>query len=57
MSTFSLGIGSRINHAQFGEGVIVQVKPEDYTITFMKHGMREIERNSTELEVIDSNDK
>ena len=57
MNTFSLGIGSRVKHAQFGDGVIVQVKPEDYTITFMQHGMREVERTSSELEVLDANDQ
>lgn len=57
MNTFSLGIGSRVRHAQHGDGVIVQVKPEDYTITFMQHGMREVERNTTDLEVLDANDQ
>lgn len=57
MNTFSLGIGSRIRHKEFGDGVIVQVKPEDYTITFMQKGMREIERTSPDLEIIDANDQ
>ncbi len=56
MAAISLGIGSRVRHPQLGDGVVVQVKPEDYTITFMQHGMREIERTSTELEVLDAND-
>ena len=57
MNTYSLGIGSRVRHTEFGAGVIVQVKPDDYTITFMEKGMREIERTSTQLEVIDANDQ
>ncbi len=56
MQNISLGIGSRVKHAQFGDGVIVQVKPEDYIITFIQHGMREIERTTNELEVVDAND-
>ncbi len=56
MKTYSLGIGTRVRHAQFGDGVIVQVKPEDYSITFVQHGMREIERDTKDLEIIDAND-
>jgi hypothetical protein len=56
MSTISLGIGSRIRHPQYGDGVIVQIKPEEYLVTFMQHGMRELERTSAEFEVIDAND-
>ncbi|MFM7218531.1 MAG: hypothetical protein ACKO1U_10975 [Bacteroidota bacterium] len=52
----SLGIGSRVRHPEFGDGVVVQIKPEDYVITFMQHGMREIERTYDRLEVIDAND-
>jgi hypothetical protein len=56
MSTISLGIGSRVKHPQFGDGVIIQIKPEDYVITFMQHGMREIERTFDQFEIIDAND-
>lgn len=52
----SLGIGSRVRHPEYGEGVVIQVKPEDYMITFMQHGMREIERTYQGLEVMDAND-
>ena len=57
MSDFSLGIGSRVRHPQYGAGVVIQVKPEEYMITFMEHGMREIERSDQQLEVIDKNDQ
>ncbi len=56
MQKISLGIGSRVRHPQLGEGVIVQIKPEDYVITFMQHGMREIERTYDQFEIIDAND-
>ena len=56
MPNISLGIGSRVKHPQFGDGVVVQIKPEEYMITFMQHGMREIERTYDQLEVIDAND-
>ncbi|MCU0467032.1 MAG: hypothetical protein MUF58_00395 [Arcicella sp.] len=35
-----LGIGSRIRHADFGDGVIINVKSSGYNITFMQFGMK-----------------
>jgi len=57
MSDYSLGIGSRVRHPQYGDGVVIQVKPEEYLITFMQHGMREVERTDAQLETIDKNDQ
>lgn len=37
-----LGIGSRVRHPEFGEGVVVGVKPETYSVTFIKSGRKEI---------------
>jgi hypothetical protein len=51
-----LGIGSRIKHPEFGDGVVVQVKPSSYIITFMQNGMREVLRSYEKLEVIDATD-
>jgi len=56
MASISLGIGSRVKHPQFGVGVVVQIKPEEYLITFIEHGMREVERTFDQLEIIDAND-
>ena len=56
MQSISLGIGSRLRHPEFGEGVIVQVRPDTYTITFMQHGMREVSRLYDQFEIIDAND-
>ena len=36
-----LGIGSRVKHPEFGDGVVVQVKPATYKITFIQNGSRE----------------
>src|SRR5258708_6558710 len=57
MENISLGIGSRVRHPQYGAGVVVQVKPEEYLITFMEHGIREIERTDDIIELIDKNDQ
>ena len=56
MASISLGIGSRVKHPQFGVGVVVQIKPEEYLITFIEHGMREVERTFEQFEIIDAND-
>jgi len=57
MESISLGIGSRVRHPQYGDGVIIQVKPEEYLITFMEHGMREIERTDDKIKIIDKFDQ
>jgi len=56
MQKISLGIGSRVRHPEFGMGVVVQIKPEEYVITFIEKGMRDIERTTNDLEIIDAND-
>ena len=48
-----LGIGSRVNHKEYGFGVVIQVKAASYLITFQNQGMREILKSYDGLEVID----
>ena len=47
-----LGIGSRIRHPDYGDGVIVNVKSSGYNITFIKFGMRLIKFDAP-LEIIE----
>jgi hypothetical protein len=47
-----LGIGSRIRHADFGDGVIINVKSSGYQITFMKFGIKIIKLDA-QLEIIE----
>lgn len=35
-----LGIGSRIKHDGLGDGVIINVKPTGYVVTFVQHGVK-----------------
>ncbi|QMW05901.1 hypothetical protein [Spirosoma foliorum] len=35
-----LGIGSRVRHAEFGDGVIINLKASGHTITFLEHGVK-----------------
>ncbi|MFN8357000.1 MAG: hypothetical protein U0Y10_21280 [Spirosomataceae bacterium] len=47
-----LGIGSRVRHADYGEGVVINIKPTAYLITFMEHGVKQIKLDYA-FEVID----
>ncbi len=51
--TTLLGIGSRIHHADFGDGVIINLKATGYTITFIQTGVKVI-KFSTPLTVLDA---
>ena len=48
-----LGIGSRIRHAEFGQGVIINIKSTGYTITFIDHGVKQL-RFSTPFDIVES---
>ncbi|MCY7411070.1 MAG: hypothetical protein LH473_12425 [Chitinophagales bacterium] len=48
------GIGSRIQHAKFGQGVITGVRLTSYLITFMEAGTHEVMQDDTQLEIIDA---
>lgn len=49
----ALGIGSRVRHPEFGQGVVIQVKSNMYEITFIESGTRQISRNFQALEIIE----
>ena len=48
----TLGIGTRLQHTQHGPGVIVAVKYATYLISFMNHGIKEIDKTDTHLDEI-----
>ena len=50
-----LGIGSRINHAEYGKGVVTNVTSQHYWITFIENGLETIDLDS-EFEVIEAAD-
>lgn len=52
MDQLVLGIGTRLQHTQFGPGVIVGIRYATYLITFIHHGIKEIEKNDSHLEEI-----
>ena len=52
MDQKTLGIGTRLQHTQFGPGVIVAVKYAVYVISFIHHGLKEIEKTDPKLDEI-----
>lgn len=48
-----LGIGSRINHPEFGKGVVTNVTTKHYWVTFIDNGLETIELDSA-FEVIEA---
>jgi len=47
-----LGIGTRLQHTQYGPGVIIAVRYATYFISFIHHGIKEIDKTDTQLDEI-----
>ncbi|MFY7964283.1 MAG: hypothetical protein ACOVO1_05255 [Chitinophagaceae bacterium] len=47
-----LGVGTRLQHQQFGQGVITGIKYATYLITFINYGTKEIDKTDTKLDEI-----
>ena len=47
-----LGIGTRLQHTQYGPGVIVGIRYAAYLISFIHHGIKEIDKTDTNLDEI-----
>ena len=52
MDQLTLGIGTRLQHTQYGPGVVVGLRYATYLISFINHGIKEIDKNDTKLEEI-----
>jgi len=52
MDQTTLGIGTRLQHTQFGTGVIVGIRYATYLISFINHGIKEIEKTDEKLDEI-----
>ncbi len=48
----TLGIGTRLQHTQYGPGVIVGIKYATYLISFINHGIKEIDKTDDKLDEI-----
>ena len=54
MSESVLGVGSRVKHPQFGNGVVVQIRSDAYEIGFIENGVRQIMRDYEGMEIIEA---
>jgi hypothetical protein len=52
MDQANLGIGTRLQHQQYGPGVIVGIRYATYLISFINHGIKEIDKTDNYLEEI-----
>lgn len=54
MDNINLGVGSRVQHPQFGKGVIIQIRSDAWEITFIESGTKIINRDFEGLKVIEA---
>ena len=47
-----LGVGTRLQHTTYGPGVIIGVRYATYLISFINHGIKEIDKTDTKLDEI-----
>ncbi len=52
--TQTLGIGSRVKHPAYGEGVVIRLHAAAYEICFMTYGIKDVGRNYEKLEIIEA---
>ena len=52
MEQLTLGIGTRLQHTQYGPGLIVGVRFATYIISFITYGIKEIDKTDPKLEEI-----
>lgn len=52
MDQTTLGAGTRLQHTQYGQGVIVGVRYATYLISFFNHGIKEIDKTDDRLDEI-----
>ena len=52
MEQTNLGTGTRLQHTQYGPGVIVGIRYATYLISFINHGIKEIDKTDNKLDEI-----
>jgi hypothetical protein len=52
MNNTHLGIGTRLQHTLYGPGVIVGLRFATYLISFINHGVKEIDKDDPQLDEI-----
>lgn len=54
MDTDVLGIGSRVNHPAYGDGVVIRIHKAAYEVCFMKFGIKQVGKTYDQWEIIDA---
>ena len=54
VSIQTLGIGSRVKHPAYGEGVIIRLHKVAYEVCFMTYGVKDIGRDYGKFEIIEA---
>ncbi|MDH3648282.1 MAG: hypothetical protein OEQ53_01280 [Saprospiraceae bacterium] len=49
-----LGIGSRVNHPAYGDGVVIRIHKAAYEVCFVKFGIKDVGRSYSQWEIIES---
>lgn len=52
--TTTLGVGSRVRHPAFGDGVVIKLYKAAYDVTFMQYGIKTVGREYDKWEVIEA---
>lgn len=53
-SSTTLGVGSRVRHPAFGDGVIIHLHPVAYDVTFMTYGIKSVGRDYAGWEILEA---
>lgn len=48
-----LGIGSRVDHPAYGQGVVIRLHPVAYDVCFITFGIKTVPKNYSDWEIID----
>lgn len=50
--TLKAGVGSRVQHSLYGQGVIVGVRYAQYQVTFLNSGIKEVDKTDPQFEIL-----
>lgn len=53
-NTETLGIGSRVRHPAYGDGVVIRLHKAAYEVCFMLYGIKQVGREYKKWEIIDA---
>lgn len=52
--TTTLGIGSRVKHPAYGDGVVIRIHPAAYDVSFMLYGIKSVGRDYDKWTVVEA---